>query len=34
VAAAAALRRCVPLLVGLKHEAEKLLLQAAKQPLL
>ncbi|KAF6261419.1 muts domain V-domain-containing protein [Scenedesmus sp. NREL 46B-D3] len=33
VAVAAALKRCVPLLVGLKHEAEKLVLQAAKQPL-
>lgn len=32
VAAAAALRRCQPLLAGLKQQAEKLLLQAAKQP--
>uniref|UniRef100_A0A383WQ55 DNA mismatch repair proteins mutS family domain-containing protein n=1 Tax=Tetradesmus obliquus TaxID=3088 RepID=A0A383WQ55_TETOB len=32
VAAAAALQRCQPLLAGLKQQAEKLLLQAAKQP--
>jgi hypothetical protein len=32
VAAAAALRRCQPLLAGLKQEAERLLLQVAKHP--
>lgn len=31
-AAAAALERCLPLLVTLKHEAERLVLEDAKQP--